>query len=96
MPLPSPIWATCPTHLIILDFNTRTIVGEEYRLWSSLLWSFLHSPVTLSLLGPYILYNTLFSNTLNLHSYLNVSVQSPILQTYHFKQNCMPQLKTYI
>ena len=25
----SPIRATCPTHLIVLDFITRTILGEE-------------------------------------------------------------------
>jgi hypothetical protein len=40
-PLSSPIWATCPTHLIFLAFITRTRVGEVYRLWSFSLWSFL-------------------------------------------------------
>jgi len=54
-PLPSPIRATCPTQLILLDFITRTILGEEYRLFSSSLCNFLHSPVTSSLLGPNIL-----------------------------------------
>ena len=30
-PLLSPIRATCPTHLILLDLITRTVLGEEYR-----------------------------------------------------------------
>jgi len=42
-PLLSPIGATCPAHLILLDFITRTILGEEYRSLSSQLCSFLHS-----------------------------------------------------
>ena len=29
--LSSPIHATCPAHLILLDFITRAILGEEYR-----------------------------------------------------------------
>ena len=69
----SPIHATCPTHLIVLDFITRTILGEEYRALSSSLCNFLHSPVTSSLLSPNIPLSTLFSNTLCLCSSLNVS-----------------------
>ena len=53
------IRATCSAHRI-LDFITRTILGEEYRSLSSSLCNFLHSPVTPSLLGPNILLNTLF------------------------------------
>jgi len=49
-PIPSPIRATCPAQLILLDFITRTILGEENRLFSSSLCNFLHSPVTSSLL----------------------------------------------
>ena len=39
----SPIRATCPAHLILLDFITRTILGEEYRSFSSTLCSLLLS-----------------------------------------------------
>jgi len=74
-PLPSPICATCPAYLILLDFITCTILGEQYSSLSSSLCSFLHSPVTSSLLGPNILLNTLFSNTLSLRSSLIVSDQ---------------------
>ena len=41
MPLISPICPTCPAHLIILDFITRTILVEEYRSFTSSLCSFL-------------------------------------------------------
>ena len=34
-PLPSSIRATCPAYLILLDFITRTILGEEHRELSS-------------------------------------------------------------
>ena len=74
-PLSSPICATCPAHLILLDFITHTILGEEYRSFTSSLCNLLHSPVTSSLLGPNILLNTLFSNTLSFLSSLNVSAQ---------------------
>jgi hypothetical protein len=45
-----PIRTTCPVHLIFLDLMNRTILGEEYKSLSSSLLSFLHSPVSLSLL----------------------------------------------
>ena len=61
--IPSPIHATCPPtlHLILLDLITQTILGEEYRSLSSSLYSFLHSPLTSFVLGPSILFSTLFS-----------------------------------
>ena len=70
-----PIRATCSANLIIVDLITRIIFVEQYRLLSSSLCSFLHSPVTSSLLGPNILLNTLFSDTLSLRSSLNMSDQ---------------------
>jgi len=74
-PLLSPIRTTCPPYLILHDFITRAILGEQYRPLSSSLCSFLHSPVTSSLLVPNTLPSTLFWNTLRLRSSLNVSDQ---------------------
>jgi len=74
-PLLSPIRATGPAHLILLDLIIRGILGEKYKSRSSSLCSFLHSPVTLSLLGPNIILNTLFSKAFSLRSFLNVSDQ---------------------
>ena len=54
-PLLSSIRVTCPAHLILLDFITRKIVGEAYRSLSSSLRTFLHSPATSFLLGPFSL-----------------------------------------
>ena len=70
-----PIRATCSANVILLDFFTRTILGEGYRLLIYSLYSFLHSPVSSSLLGTNILLNTLFSKILSLRSSLNVSYQ---------------------
>ena len=61
VPLLTPICATCPFRLILLDSIIQMIVGEEHRLWSSALCCLLHSPIILSLLGPDIFVRTLFS-----------------------------------
>jgi hypothetical protein len=55
----------------------------EYKIWSSSLCNFLHSPVTSSLLGPNILLRTLFPNTLRLCSFLNArdQVRHPYITT---------------
>jgi hypothetical protein len=70
----SPHTCYSPAHLI-LDLITRTMLGEEYRSLSFSLCSFIHSPVTSSLLGPNIQLSTLFSNTFSLRSSINVSDQ---------------------
>jgi hypothetical protein len=44
--------ATCTIHHFLLDFITRIIYGVQYRSLSSSICSFLHSPVTSSLLAP--------------------------------------------
>ena len=70
----SPIRATCPAQLI-LDFITRTKLGEDYRSLSSSLRTFLHFPVSSCVLGPNILLSIQFSNTLSIRSSLNNSDQ---------------------
>jgi hypothetical protein len=46
-----PIRATCPTHVILLDFITPVKLREKFKSWSSSICSFLQSHVTFSLLG---------------------------------------------
>ena len=87
-PHSSPIRATCPAHLILLDFITRTLLDEEYKSFSSSLCNLLYSPVTSSLLGPNILLNTMFSNNLSFLSFLNVATK--------FHTHTKPQLKLNI
>ena len=88
-PLLSPIRAICPAHLILLDLITRTILGEEYGSLSSALCSFLHFPITWSLIGLSILLNTLFSNTLSQSSSLIVSDQVSYPYKTRGKITCM-------
>ena len=50
-------------------------IGWGVQIIKFLIFSFLHFPVTSSLLGPNILLSALFSNTLILRSFLNLSDQ---------------------
>jgi hypothetical protein len=62
----------------------------EYRSLSSSLCSFLHSPVISSVLGPNILHNILFSNTLSLCLSPNLSdqVAHPVTKYNYVKKKC--------
>ena len=107
-PLLSSIRVTWPSYLIRHDFITRTILGEQYRSLSSTLCNFLHSPVTPSLLGPNILLNALFSNTLSLCSSFNVrdQVSHPLVSNWlvrklkspvsiHIEKMCCEAVNSY-
>ena len=49
--LSSPTSATCPVHLILLDFITRTLLGEEYKSFISSLATLLYFVLIFSYLG---------------------------------------------
>jgi hypothetical protein len=60
-------------------------LGEEYRSWTSSLWSFLHSPVTSSLLGE--LYIVITKNRNYIISTVEVSTKPniPFVGSQSFK-----------
>jgi len=75
----SPIRNTFPVYLILPYFITHTILGKQYRSTNFSLCSFLHSPLTLSLLRPNILFNTLFSKP---SSYVHPSIWATNFHTH--------------
>ena len=92
MPPLSPIRATCSAHPI-LDFITRTTLGEQYRSLSSSLCSFQHFPVTSPLLGPDILLNTIFSKILTQQKTYcsHFALETFTLQTEQFSYMISPE-----
>ena len=106
LPYQDPIHPPLLTHTrhmpILLDFITRTLLGEEYISFNSSLCSLLHSPVTSSLIGPNILLNTMFSNTLSFFFFHDVSDQvshsykttGKIIVLY-MERRVLPKLKAF-
>jgi len=72
-PVPRACHMPGPFHSPWFDYPNN--ISERYRPLSCSLCSFLHSPLTSSLLGPNTLPDALFPNTLSLRSSLNVSDQ---------------------
>ena len=95
-----PLQLGLPSRLFLSGFPTETLCTpllspinlpqpsqfhHLYNVWWGVLIIKLHSPVTSSLLFPNILLSTWFSNTLTLHSFLNVSDQ--VSHSYKMRQN---------
>jgi hypothetical protein len=58
--------ATCLAYLTLIELIILIMLVEEYKLWSSLLCSFLQPPVISSPFDSNILLSTLFSKALSL------------------------------
>jgi hypothetical protein len=71
--LPYACYMSFPSHPPWLDHSNKFCEG--HNLWSFSLCSFLQPPIISSFFGPNIFVSTLFSNTLSLHSFLNIRDQ---------------------
>ena len=75
-------------YLVSSTHHLAVQIIKQYRSLSSSLCSFLHCPITSSLLAPNIPLNTLFSNTLSPRSSFNVSAKFHIHTKQKVKQRC--------
>jgi uncharacterized membrane protein len=72
--------ATRPTHRILLNMITLIIFREMYKSRSSTLCNFLQPSIAYALLGPNILFSTLFLYIVSLYS--SVRMREQLSQPY--------------
>jgi hypothetical protein len=82
--LVSLVFATCSSHLILLELVTLLILSKGCKLWSLSLCNYLKLLTFSSVLSSSILLDTLFSNTLNLWPPLEMRLTYLRVSANHF------------
>ena len=88
-PLSSLIHATCPVHLIVLHFITRTILGEQYKSFSSSLCNLLHYIEYIYNLRFFTIFPLCFQNFF-FHLHCLVLSALKYSDMFHFRCFCLP------
>jgi hypothetical protein len=74
----SPSCATSSTHRILLALTTLITSGDECKLWSSSLWTFLYLSVSSSVINPNNSWALCFNNILTVKEHINLKIKTEL------------------